>query len=37
MLLLYFLETLELLRDLSVPNWNFKNLVYDKLVSMLKQ
>jgi len=36
-LVLYFLETLELLRDLSVSEWNFKNLVCNKLISLLKQ
>jgi len=34
---LHFLETLELFRDLSVLEWNFRNLVAEKLVSLLKQ
>jgi len=36
-LVLYFLESLELLRDLSVSEWNFKNLVCNKHISLLKQ
>jgi len=32
---IHFLETLELLRDLSFPEWNFRNALYDKLVSLL--
>lgn len=31
------METLELFRDLSLPEWNFKNLVAKKLISLLKQ
>jgi hypothetical protein len=36
-LVLHFLETLEIYRDLSLPEWNFRNLVYEKLISLLKQ
>lgn len=36
-LVFYFLETLELLRDLSLAEWNLKNLVCDKLVHLLIQ
>lgn len=36
-LVLHFLETIELFRDLSLPEWNFRNLVSDKLISLLKQ
>jgi len=36
-LLLSLFETLELLRDLSVAEWNFKNLICDKLILLLKQ
>lgn len=34
--LVYLFETIELLRDLSIQEWNFRNLLYDKLVSILK-
>lgn len=34
--LIYLLETLELLRDLSLPEWNFRNLICDKLINLLK-
>lgn len=36
-LVLYFLEAIELFRDLSLPEWNFRNLVADKLIYLLKQ
>lgn len=36
-LVLYFLEAIELLRDLSLPEWNFRNIVATKLISLLKQ
>jgi hypothetical protein len=34
---LHFLETIEILRDLSLPEWNFRNLVTEKLIFLLKQ
>jgi len=34
--LVYLFETTELPRDLSIQEWNFRNLLYDKLVSILK-
>jgi len=34
---LHFLEAIEIFRDLSLLEWNFRNLVADKLVSLLKQ
>jgi hypothetical protein len=36
-LVLNFLETIELFRDLSLPEWNFRNLVTEKLIYLLKQ
>lgn len=36
-LVLHFLETLELLRDLSILEWNFRILVSEKLIALLKQ
>ena len=36
-LVLQFLETIELFRDLSLPEWNFRNLISEKLVYLLKQ
>lgn len=36
-LVLHFLETIELFRDLSLPEWNFRNLIAEKLISLLKQ
>lgn len=36
-LILSFLEILEECRDLSVAEWNFKDILIDKLVSLLKQ
>ena len=36
-LVLFFLESIELLRDLSLPEWNFRNIVSAKLISLLKQ
>ena len=34
---IHFLETIELFRDLSLSEWNFKNLVTKKLIFLLKQ
>jgi len=34
--LIYLMETMELLRDLTIQEWNFRNILYDKLVSLLK-
>jgi len=34
--LIYLLETLELYRDLSIEEWNFRNILCGKLVSLLK-
>lgn len=36
-LVLHFLETVEIFRDLSLPEWNFRNLISEKLISLLKQ
>lgn len=36
-LVLHFLETIELFWDLSLTEWNFRNLVTEKLISLLKQ
>ena len=36
-LVLHFLETVELFRDLSLPEWNFRDLISAKLISLLKQ
>ena len=36
-LVLHFLETIELFRDLSLPEWNFRNMVSEKLIFLLKQ
>lgn len=36
-LVLHFMETIELFRDLSLPEWNFINLVSKKLISLLRQ
>ena len=36
-LVLHFLETIELFRDLSLPEWNFRNIVTEKLIFLLKQ
>ena len=36
-LVLNLLETVELYRDLSLPEWNFKNLIFEKLILLLKQ
>jgi len=36
-LVLHFLEAIEGLRDLSLPEWNFRNLVTAKLIFLLKQ
>lgn len=33
---IYLLETIEVLRDLSIQEWNFRNTLYDKLISLLK-
>ena len=33
--LIYFMETMELLRDLTIQEWNFRNILYDKLASLL--
>lgn len=32
-----FLEVLEELRDLSIQEWNFKNILYEKLTALLEQ
>lgn len=34
--LIHLIESLELLKDLSPPEWNFRNLLCDKLISLLK-
>ena len=34
--LIYLFATMELLRDLSIQEWNFKNILYDRLVSLLR-
>jgi hypothetical protein len=34
--LIHLLESLELLRDLSLSEWNFKNVLCDKLITLLK-
>lgn len=34
---LHFLESLELIRDLSLQEWNFRSLVSEKLIQLLKQ
>jgi len=34
---LHFFETIEIFRDLSVQEWNFRNIVAEKLVQLLKQ
>lgn len=34
---LHLLETIEVFRDLSIQEWNFRNLVAEKLVQLLKQ
>lgn len=36
-LVLHFLEILESYRDLSLPEWNFRRLLSEKLISMLRQ
>lgn len=36
-LVLHLLESIELVRDLSLPEWNFKELVSKKLIGLLKQ
>lgn len=36
-LVLHFFETIEIIRDLSLLEWNFRNLVSEKLISLLKQ
>lgn len=33
---IYLLETMELTRDLCIQEWNFQNILYDKLISLLK-
>jgi hypothetical protein len=34
---LHFLETIELFRDFSLPEWNFRDLISEKLIFLLKQ
>ncbi|XP_066360901.1 uncharacterized protein [Miscanthus floridulus] len=34
--LIYLFETMELLRDLSIQEWNFRNILDDRLVSLLR-
>ena len=36
-LVLHFLETIELFRNLPLPEWNFRNMVSEKLIFLLKQ
>jgi len=36
-LVLHFLETIELFRDFSLPEWNFRYLISEKLIFLLKQ
>lgn len=36
-LVLHFLETIEVFKDLSLPKWNFRNIVTEKLIFLLKQ
>lgn len=36
-MVLNLLETIELFRDPSLPEWNFKNLISKKLILLLKQ
>lgn len=36
-LVLHLLEAIEGLRDLSLPEWNFRNIISAKLISLLKQ
>lgn len=36
-IVLHFLETIEMLRDLSLAEWNFRNMVAEKLISLLRQ
>lgn len=34
--MIYFMENIELLRDLSIQEWNFRNILCDKLLNLLK-
>lgn len=36
-LILNFLKTIELLRNLTLPEWNFRNIISERLILLLKQ